>query len=296
MAATVKTRVAMVKTRIPAVMTCAAALKTLAAAIKTRAATVRTRTVVLAAVALAFAGTGITSIALNSSSAATPSVAADPVSVLAGLQTPGLPSIASNTGDLSSTSDGSTASAAQSTTAVPPAPPANPEGSVGYAFELQPTYYYCGPAATRVALSAHGKVFTEDQLAGMLGTTTSGTPSAFDITRVLNEQLGQNSYRTVELSQRRVSDNQIAQLKSDIVTTISQGDTLVANVIGDGTDVTGHQRSYANGHYLNVVGYSGSGDVAQIADSADANAPQYQISVDGLAHWIGSRGYSASAN
>jgi hypothetical protein len=289
MADTVKTRAATVKTPV-------AAVKTRAAAIKTRAAAVNTRTVVLAVAALAFAATGITSIALNSSSSAAPSVAADPASAIAGLQAPGMPSIASTTGDVSSPSDGPTAAAAPSTPAdVPPASPVNPAGSVGYAFELQPTYYYCGPAATRVALSAHGKVFTEDQLAGMLGTTTSGTPSAFDITRVLNEQLGQDSYRTVELAQRRVSDNQIAQLKSDIVTTISRGDTVVANVIGDGTDVTGHQRSYPNGHYVNVVGYSASGDVAQIADSADANAPQYQISVDGLAHWIGSRGYSASA-
>jgi hypothetical protein len=276
-----------------------ATVNTRVATVRTGVAAVKTRTVVLAVAALALTGTGMTSIALNSSSEAAPSsssVVVDPVSAIPGLQAPVVPSAGSTTGDVSSTRDGSTATPPQTTPTTQPPAPVSPDGSVGYAFELQPTYYYCGPAATRVALSAHGKVFSEDQLAAMLGTTTSGTPSAFDITRVLNDQLGQNSYRTVELAQRQASDDQVAQLKSDIVTTISRGDTLVANVIGDGTDVTGHQRSYPVGHYLNVVGYSSSGDVAQLADSADANTPQYQISVTSLADWIGSRGYSASAN
>jgi hypothetical protein len=136
--------------------------------------------------------------------------------------------------------------------------PAELEASVGYAFALQPTHSYLDPTAT---LSAHGKIFSEDELAAMLTTTTSGTPSAFDITRVLNDRLGQNSVRAVELAHRQVSDDQIAQLKSGIVTTISRGDILVGTVIGDGTDVTGPRR-FPVGHDLNVVGYSGSGDVA----------------------------------
>jgi len=177
-------------------------------------------------------------------------------------------------------------------TEQPPAAPA--QAAVDHAFELQPNYYYCGPAATRVALSAHGQVFSEDQLAAMLGTTTSGTPSAFDITRVLNQQLGDNHYRTVELAQRQVTAAQIAQLKSDLVASVSHGDTVVANVIGDGTDASGRHRSYPVGHYLNIVGYTDQGEVAQIADSADPLAPNYQIAVTDLAEWIGSRGYAAS--
>jgi hypothetical protein len=43
------------------------------ATVKTRVAAVKTRTLVLAVAALALAGTGITSIPLNSSSAAAPS-------------------------------------------------------------------------------------------------------------------------------------------------------------------------------------------------------------------------------
>src|SRR5262245_48014392 len=42
---------------------------------------------------------------------------------------------------------------------------------------LQPNGYYCGPAATRIALSAHGTPPTFDALADDLGTTKAGTQS-----------------------------------------------------------------------------------------------------------------------
>ena len=71
--------------------------------------------------------------------------------------------------------------------------------SVKHKHQLQTTYYFCGPSATRVALSAKGKVYSESKIARMLGTTQSGTNSAYDITRVLNKELGKNRYRTVEI-------------------------------------------------------------------------------------------------
>jgi hypothetical protein len=259
------------------------------------AVTIKARTVVLAVAALGIAGAGATSIALNVASDVAPSSAAAS-DQLPSFNPAAVSDTASTAGGQPTANEGSSAAPPSTSTDVEPSTPVSTEAWVDHAFELQPTYYYCGPAATRVALSAHGKVFSEDQLAAMLGTTTAGTPSAFDITRVLNEQLGENSYRTVELAQRQVSDDQIAQLKSDIVTTISRGDTLVANVIGNGTDVTGQQRAYPVGHYLNVVGYLDSGDVAEIADSADPNLPNYHIDVANLARWVGSRGYSAAAN
>jgi len=55
---------------------------------------------------------------------------------------------------------------------------------------LQPNGYYCGPAATRIALSAHGQPPTFDALAQDLGTTRDGTKSIDDITRVLNQHTG----------------------------------------------------------------------------------------------------------
>jgi Peptidase_C39 like family len=253
---------------------------------RTAVAATGKRGLVLAAAALAVAGAAGGSIAAalaepgsTSTSLGSPSVTADqsfwrlsPMVATASTDTPA-----------------ATTAAGDEQPAAAPA-----QAAVDHAFELQPNYYYCGPAATRVALSAHGQVFSEDQLAAMLGTTTAGTPSAFDITRVLNQQLGDNRYRTVELAQRQVTAEQIAQLKSNVVRSVSHGDTVVANVIGEGTDASGHSRSYPVGHYLNIVGYVDQGEVAQIADSADPTAPNYQIAVGDLAQWIGSRGYAAS--
>src|SRR5678816_2403445 len=42
---------------------------------------------------------------------------------------------------------------------------------------LQPNGYYCGPAATRIALSAHGTPPGFDELAQQMGTTKAGTQS-----------------------------------------------------------------------------------------------------------------------
>src|SRR5690348_6255911 len=57
---------------------------------------------------------------------------------------------------------------------------------LSYSFQWQQNYYYCGPAATRIALTARGYYYSQDYLAGQLGTTKYGTNSAADTTRVLN--------------------------------------------------------------------------------------------------------------
>src|SRR5262245_62499751 len=49
-------------------------------------------------------------------------------------------------------------------------------------FQLQENGYYCGPSATRVALSAQGKTYTQDQVAQKLGTTPNGTDSINQVT------------------------------------------------------------------------------------------------------------------
>ena len=59
-----------------------------------------------------------------------------------------------------------------------------------------------GISATRIALTAHGKMLSFDDVAKMLGTTTNGTNSAVDVTRVLNSQLGKGPY----VDQARATD------------------------------------------------------------------------------------------
>lgn len=167
--------------------------------------------------------------------------------------------------------------------------------SLKHSFQLQTTYYFCGPSATRVALSVHGKVYSESKIASMLGTTESGTNSAYDITRVLNKQLGKGRYHTVQIPGQKATAKEIETLKADVVETISRGDAVVANVAGTVTDYNGDVHSYEGGHYIPVVGYSDNGKTVRIADTADSvGSPYYNISTRTLAHWIATRGYAAS--
>ena len=161
-------------------------------------------------------------------------------------------------------------------------------------FQLQSTGWWCGPSATRVALSAQGKTFTQDQVAKMLGTTEDGTPSANDVTRVLNQQLGKGKYHTVEISGAKASQAQVDKLKADVVSAINAGKPVVANIAGTMTDDNGDVHSYEGGHYLPIVGYSNGGATVKIADSADTvGSPYYDISTDKVANWIATRGYAA---
>lgn len=72
--------------------------------------------------------------------------------------------------------------------------PTAKELSVDY--QAQPNFFYCGPAATRIALTASGHAPSQDELAARLRTTVNGTDSAEDTTRVLNSLGGSDFYRT----------------------------------------------------------------------------------------------------
>ena len=132
-----------------------------------------------------------------------------------------------------------------------------------------------------------------DQVAGLLGTTTNGTNSAEDITRVLNSQLGAGRYHTTGMPARPNSAH-MDQMRNDIVRALNQGDPVVANVAGTVTDTAGEVHSYEGGHYLTVVGYFEGGGMVTIADPADTvGKPTYQLTTAELAKWVGTRGYSS---
>ncbi|MEO3781582.1 C39 family peptidase [Micromonospora sp. B11E3] len=161
-----------------------------------------------------------------------------------------------------------------------------------YRFQEQPNIYFCGPASTRIALSAQGKIQSQDELATKLGTTVAGTASAFDITRVLNAELGEDAYTTGEIPNDTASADEVRRLKSDLTAAIDDGRIPVVNVIGAGTDADGVVRDFPVGHYLTVVGYDG--DQIKIADPwQPVGDGTYWMSVDELGQWAASRGYSA---
>lgn len=186
------------------------------------------------------------------------------------------------------------AAAPQASTAVTAARADGADNRVGdYTFEAQPNFYYCGPASTRIALSAQGEVPSQDELAEKLGTTEAGTPSAFDITRVLNEELGSEVYKTGELPTDSVTTDQVERMKADLKAAVDDERVPVVNVIGAGTDLDGVERSFP-GHYLTVVAYEGDGEKVKIADPwQPVGDGTYWMDVEELANWAASRGYSA---
>ncbi|WP_446213681.1 C39 family peptidase [Micromonospora sp. IBSANI012] len=161
-----------------------------------------------------------------------------------------------------------------------------------YDYQAQTTYYNCGPAAVRNALSATGIERTQYELEGPLGTTEMGTNSALDTTRVLNQIVKGDPYRT-RMFQGTPSSAQIDRLQADVVAAITDGRGVVANIAGTATDTDGGWHSFPGGHYIAVVGYKNDGRTVRIADSANPSLPSYWMSTIDLANWIATRGYSA---
>ncbi|MFG1898302.1 C39 family peptidase [Micromonospora zamorensis] len=169
------------------------------------------------------------------------------------------------------------------------------ERQLGVRYEAQPNFYYCGPAATRNALSVQGKNINVDAMAKEMGTTEAGTNSINDITPVLNKETGKaDAYRSVEISSPDADAKQTDKLRADIVRTVDDGRAVVANIAGTSTDTDGTTHSYEGGHYISVVGYRDNGETVKIADSANPNTASYWISVEHLADWIATRGYATS--
>ncbi|MFF0657865.1 C39 family peptidase [Micromonospora tulbaghiae] len=171
-----------------------------------------------------------------------------------------------------------------------PKPPSSK--TLDYDYQAQINYFYCGPAAVRNALSAAGIERSQDALAGPLGTTEMGTNSAEDTTRVLNQQVKGNPYRT-RMIPGTATPAQMDRLQADVVEAISNGRAVVANVAGTATDTNGGWHSFPGGHYVAVVGYKDDGRTVRIADSADPSLPSYWVTTIDLAHWVSTRGYSA---
>ncbi|MFD8491842.1 C39 family peptidase [Amycolatopsis sp. NPDC059657] len=164
----------------------------------------------------------------------------------------------------------------------------------------QHTSYYCGPAATRIALSVRGVFPSQESLADSLGTNSNGTNSSWDIRRVLNDRTG-TQYYDAKFGYDYTTGGWANLLRSDILFDINRGWALVVNVAG-GASTTSGWRSYPGGHYVAVLGYDNSGDRALVADTGyngglyDAQGYYYGvywIATTELARWSYNRGYAA---
>ncbi|MFF2653504.1 C39 family peptidase [Streptomyces sp. NPDC058045] len=162
-------------------------------------------------------------------------------------------------------------------------------------YQVQETGYWCGPAATRIALSARIGAPSQGNLAGQLGTTENGTDHIGLVTNVLNNNLGTGWYETKQMPNDPPSQAQRDLLWRDIVLDINNNYPIVANIVAPPNN---HPPGYPNDqtifHYFTVIGYDDANQNVLIADPASFGGNQiYWISFNLLATLIPPKGYSA---
>ena len=162
-------------------------------------------------------------------------------------------------------------------------------------FQYQQTGYWCGPAATRIALSARIAPPSQQQLANELPTTTNGTDWIGQVTRVLNNHLGTGWYETKEMPNDPPTAAQRDLLWRDIVLDINNGYAIVANIVAPpGNQPPGYPPGQTIYHYFTVIGYNDANMTVLIADPASFGGNQiYWLTFNQLATLIPPKGYSA---
>ena len=161
-------------------------------------------------------------------------------------------------------------------------------------FQYQQTSYWCGPAATRIALSARISPPSQQQLANELPTTTNGTDWIGQVTRVLNNHLGTGWYETKEMPNDPPTQAQRDLLWRDVVLDIDNNYPIVANIVAPASNHPPGYPNYTIYHYFTVIGYDSSDMTVKIADPANFGGNQiYWLTFNQLATLIPPKGYSA---
>lgn len=160
-------------------------------------------------------------------------------------------------------------------------------------YQVQQTGYWCGPAATRIALSARGVYRSQGQLAAELGTHTGGTDWIGQVTRVLGNYVGW--YETKEMPNDPPTQSQKDLLWRDIVLNINNNYPIVANIVAPpGNQPPGYPPNQTIYHYFTVIGYNDVNRNVLIADPASFSGYQiYWLTFEKLASLIPPKGYSA---
>lgn len=163
-------------------------------------------------------------------------------------------------------------------------------------YEAQPNGWWCGPTATRIALSARMSSPPSLQwLADDLPTTVNGTDWIGQVTKTLNKVLKAERYRTTEMPNDPPTQAQHDQLWDDIMVSIGNNYALVTNIVAPPSN---HPPGYPNNetiyHYFAVVGYDSDAMKVYIADPASFAGNQlYWLTFDQLATLIPPKGYSS---
>jgi len=177
-----------------------------------------------------------------------------------------------------------------------PGEPAAVEKVLEHDYQVQETGYWCGPAATRIALSARIAPPSQQALANELGTTVNGTDWIGQITQVLDDELGAEYYATTEMPNDPPTAAQRDRLWQDVVASIDKDFPVVANIVAPpGNQPPGYPSNQTIYHYFAVVGYNAEKREVFIADSANFQGNQhYWLTLDKLATLIPPKGYSSA--
>ncbi|WP_233576360.1 C39 family peptidase [Saccharopolyspora rhizosphaerae] len=165
-------------------------------------------------------------------------------------------------------------------------------------YEAQKTGYWCGPAATRIAMSSKtGDLPSQSEMAKTLGTTTNGTDHVGQVADGLNKLVGNTGahYEAKDLSSREISPEMKKELWDDTVRNIDSGKAMVANIVAKpGNQPPGYPSSKTIYHYVAVTGYDAEKKNVKISDPANFSGnKEYWLSLDKLTSLTQPRGYVA---
>lgn len=161
-------------------------------------------------------------------------------------------------------------------------------------YQVQETGYWCGPAATRIALSARVAPPSQATLAAELGTHTGGTDHISQVTTVMNNRIDTGTYYTVEMPNDPPTQGQVDKLWADVTDDINNGFAVVTNIVAPpGNQPPGYPPDQTIYHYFTVIGYNSDDSTVLIGDSASFSGYQiYWLTFHQLSTLIPPKGYS----
>ena len=161
-------------------------------------------------------------------------------------------------------------------------------------YEAQVNGYWCGPTATKIALSARMNPPSQQALAQRLGTTVNGTDSITQVRDGLNAILGGNIYEATLMPDDPPTADEKGRFWDDIVQSVDANYPIVANIVAPPSN---HPPGYPNTtiyHYFTIIGYNPDTREAYIADPANFGGHSlYWLTFDQLATLVPPKGYAA---
>lgn len=162
-------------------------------------------------------------------------------------------------------------------------------------YQAQFTGWWCGPAATRIALSARMWPPSQQEIANAIGTTYDGTNSIAQVRDGLNRYLRANAYdiRTFYREDGVLSPQQAGRFWDDIVQSIDNNYPLVANVVATPDNrPPGYPWDWIY-HYVSIIGYNPQTMQVYVADSAlFSGISNYWLSLGQMSNLVSRRGYA----